>query len=315
MYDVAVLGDLNYDLVMADLTEEPAANREVLAGAHRLALGGSAGIFAAVLRALGSKVGFIGRIGSDMLGDLLRAALDARGIDTAGLRRGPEAQTGLTVSLVREGERALVTVPGAMALLRAADIPWDQVGRARHLHLASYYLLAALRPEVPAILAKARALGLTTSLDTGWDPADRWEWPEIEALLPLVDVFLPNETEALHLTGAGGAPEALDRLLAAGAGAVAVKMGARGALAGRGAERLASPPYPVRALDSTGAGDSFDAGFIHLFTRGRELRACLDLGNACGALAVGRLGGAEDAPDEAGVLSFMASFGRQSSPE
>lgn len=304
-FDVVALGDLNCDLILTGLGGPPAPGREVLAGAHRIALGGSTGIFAGVLGSLGDSVGFVGLVGQDHFGDLVCQFLERHRVDPGGVLKRQDVRTGLTISLVRAGDRALVTVPGSVARLRAEHVPWDYVRQGRHLHVASYYLQAGLRPALGGILAKARRSGLTTSLDTGWDPGEEWDWPGLAALLPVVDVFLPNETEALHLTGAGDVEGALAALLAAGAGIVAIKRGAAGAIAGRGAERARAAAHPVQAIDPTGAGDSFDAGFIHCYLRGGDLASCLAFANACGALATLRIGGAEGAPSAAEVISFL----------
>lgn len=304
-FDVVAVGDLNCDLVLVDLAGPPAADREVLAGSYRIALGGSTAIFAGVMGSLGDKVGFVGLLTQDHFGDLVCRLLEGHGVDLGGLRRAQDSQSGLTVSLVRAGDRALVTVPGSIAELRVEDVPWDYLKQGRHLHVASYYLQTGLRPALRELFAKARRAGLSTSLDTGWDPGEGWDWPDLAALLPLVDVFLPNETEALHLTGAGDAEGALDSLLAAGAGTVVLKRGGSGALAGRGAERLGVAAYPVEVVDTTGAGDSFDAGFMHTFLGGGDLRSCLAFANACGAMAACRIGGAEGAPSADEVFSFM----------
>lgn len=305
-FDVVAVGDLNCDLILVDLEGPPAAGREVLAGSYRIALGGSTGIFAAVMGSLGDQVGFVGLLGRDHFGELVCQLLEEHGVDLNGLCRTRAVQSGLTISLVRAGDRALVTVSGSIAELRAEDVPWDYLKQGRHLHVSSYYLQAGLRPSLGGILSEARRAGLTTSLDTGWDPRQKWDWPELAALLPLVDVFLPNETEALHLTGAGEAEDALTSLLASGAGTVAIKRGGSGAIAGRGSVRWAAAAYPVQAVDTTGAGDSFNAGFIHRYLKGDDLSSCLTFANACGAMAARRIGGAEGAPTAAEVGSFMA---------
>ncbi|MGE5549914.1 MAG: carbohydrate kinase family protein [Bacteroidota bacterium] len=304
-FDAVALGDLNGDLIITRLAGPPVVDTEVLAEAYNLTLGGSTGIFAGVLGSLGSRVGFVGLIGKDYVGDIVRRRLEAHGVDTAGVIEQPGQQTGLTASLVLGDDRALVTVLGTIAGLKGSDIPWDYIKQAGHLHVGSYYLQTGLRPALGEVFAQAKKLGLTTSLDTGWDPAEQWQWPMLAAILPSVDVFLPNETEALHLTGKHDAESALTAILEAGAGTVAVKRGGRGSIAGRGADRYIAAPRPAKVLDTTGAGDSFDAGFIHRFVAGDDLAACLEFANACGALAVSRVGGADGAPTEAEVRLFM----------
>lgn len=294
---------------MANLAGPPVLDTEVLAESYHLTLGGSAAIFAGVLGSLGARVGFVGLIGEDYFGDFLGHQLASHHVDLGGLMRSPGKQTGLTVPLVHGGDRALVTVLGTIARLSATDVPWGYIQQARHLHLASFYLQRGLRPSLGQVLSEARRLGLTTSLDTGWDPAEKWDWPEVAGFLPLVDIFLPNETEALHLTGQPDVESALAAMLEAGVRVVAVKRGARGSLAGCGAARVVAGPRATRVVDTTGAGDSFDAGFVHRFLAGDDLPACVDFANACGALAVSRVGGADGAPAEAEVKSYMRVAG------
>ena len=309
-FDAVALGDLNCDMVLTGLERPPMAGREVLAASYGLCLGGSTGIFAGVLGSLGARVGFIGLVGHDELGGLLKRRLAGHGVDTGGVRTDASVQTGLTISLVQGRDRALVTVLGTIAGLRPEHIPWDYLCAGRHLHVASYYLQSGLRPAMGEILVEARRHGLSISLDTGWDPRETWDWPAVAALLPLVDVFLPNETEALHLTGARDADAALTVLLAAGARTVAVKRGSEGAIAGRGNERVRAAPFPAEVIDPTGAGDSFDAGFIYRLLQGGDLSSCLAWGNASGSLAVGRIGGAAGAPGADEVEFSMHAAGR-----
>ena len=310
-FGIVALGDLNCDLILVELENPPVPNQEILAQSYNLTLGGSTGIFAAVSGGLGAKVGFVGLLGRDYFGDFLHARLAEYGVDTGGIRRDRDILTGLTVSLVREGERALVTVLGSIAGLRPEDLPWDYIRQGRHLHLASYYLQNSLRPEIGGILAAAHQAGMTTSLDPGWDPREEWDWPAVAALLPDVDIFLPNETEALHLIGTADINAALAAMLAAGAGIVAVKQGAEGAIAGRGAERVKAPPLRINVVDTTGAGDSFDAGFVHAYLQGNDLASCLEFANAAGALAACRVGGADGAPTADDVISFMHAAARR----
>ena len=207
---------------------------------------------------------------------------------------------GTSIFLIALG--AILTFAGAMARFGLSRVRFDVVARARQLHLSSYFLQQALQPDVPALLARAHELGLTTSADTGHDPAETWQ---IDGLLEELDVFLPNEVEARALTGAATAAEALERLLAR-VPTVAVKRGAAGALAGRGSERVDVPGFAVQAIDTTGAGDAFDAGFLASLLAGEDLAACVRRGNACGALTAVHVGGSGGF-DRARVEALLSS--------
>jgi len=206
------------------------------------------------------------------------------------VRRDAALRTGITVALSDARDRALVTYPGAIAALRAEEIDDALLARAGHLHVSSYYLQRALQPGLGALFARARALGLTTSLDPGFDPAQRWG-AELLELLPLVDVFLPNALEACAVGGEPTATRAL-KALENGVTRTVVKLGGEGCLAlDEDGAPLAVPAFRVEAVDSTGAGDSFDAGFLHAWRRGLPLRECLRWGAACGGLSTRGIGG------------------------
>ncbi|MFI5270203.1 MAG: carbohydrate kinase family protein, partial [Chloroflexota bacterium] len=222
-----------------------------------------------------------------LFGQYMLRHLDQQDIDRSGVRLDPTQRTGASVLLSTRQDRAILTYPGSMAQAALEHIRFDVVAQARHLHLSSYFLQSALRPDVPALLARARALGLTTSADTGHDPAEHWQ---VGGLLEGLDIFLPNTVEALALTGASSAADALERL-AARVPTVAIKRGAMGALAAHGTQRVDIPAFPVQVQDTTGAGDAFDAGFLAGWLQGGDLAACVRRGNACGAYTAAHVGG------------------------
>ncbi|HLG76366.1 MAG TPA: PfkB family carbohydrate kinase, partial [Ktedonobacteraceae bacterium] len=184
-------------------------------------------------------------------------------------------------------DRAILTAPEAMAKFSIQQVRLDLLARARHLHLSSYFLQSALQPHVPQLLAQARALGLSTSVDPGFDPAERWQIP---GLLQELDFFFPNEVEACAITGETDVRAALE-VLAGQTPTVAIKCGAQGTLAAHRNERIHIPAFTVEAVDTTGAGDAFDAGFLAAALAGEDLTTCVRSGNACGALTAAHRGG------------------------
>lgn len=304
MKPVLVAGELNVDLVFRDCRAMPAPGHEVLADDARLVPGSSSLICALGLARLGNKVAFAGRTGADAWGDHCVSALEDAGVDAAAVERDPALRTGVTASFSTAGDRALVTFPGAIGALRAADVDDALLAAARHLHVSSYYLQAALRPDLGSLFARARALGLTTSLDPGFDPAQRWgdAWPE---LLSAVDVFLPNDVELAGISGCASLPQAL-RALENGHTRIVVKRGRHGcATLGDAGRLVESPVFRVDAVDSTGAGDSFDAGFLHAWLRGLPLADALRWGNACGALSTRGVGGTARQADAAEAQALL----------
>ena len=291
-FDVTIAGELNLDLILYGLPEQLAPEREQLADSMMLTLGSSSAILAHNLSALGSRVGFQSRIGHDPLGEIALQRLGESGVDVSRVRRVEgKSTTGLTVILHHEAWRNILTYAGTISELAWEDLDLEYLADARHFHLSSYYLQRALLPRVSELFQQLKARGLTISLDTNDDPDDRWEGG-LQDVLRHVDVFLPNEREACKAAATDDLEVAI-RKLSQIVPLVVVKLGRNGALAQRGTERLVSPPRTVKTVDTIGAGDSFDAGFLHEFVRGADLQACLASGNLVGALSTTRPGGTE----------------------
>jgi sugar/nucleoside kinase (ribokinase family) len=307
-FDVTIAGELNLDLILYGLPDDLPPERELLADRMMLTLGGSSAILAHNLSALGSRVGFQSRIGDDDLGQSALQPLQQSGVDVSGVRRVPGAiKTGLTVILQREAWRNMVTYSGTIAELGWDDLDLEYLADSRHFHLSSFYLQRGLRPRVPELFRKMKEAGLTISLDTNDDPDDGWEGGLHDALR-YVDVFLPNEREARKAAGDGDLEVAVKKL-AALVPVVVVKLGRDGAMAQRGADRFLSPTLRVEAVDAVGAGDSFDAGFLHQYVRGADLPACLSAGNLAGAFSTTRSGGTEAFRDAIYRERFLKEHG------
>jgi len=292
-FDVTIAGELNLDLILYGLPEQLAPERELLAEGMMLTLGSSSAIVAHNLAALGSRVGFQSRIGDDPLGQIALERLQLGGVDVSLVRRVPsEITTGLTVILHHAAWRNILTYSGTIAELQWQDLDLDYLGDSRHFHFSSYYLQKGLRPRVAELFQHLKSKGLTISLDTNDDPDDQWEGG-LREILRYVDVFLPNEREACKAAGTEEVESAIQEL-AELVPLVVVKIGREGAIAQRGSERLRSPGVEgVVPVDTVGAGDSFDAGFLHEYVRGSDLHTCLARGNRAGALSTTRPGGTE----------------------
>jgi len=307
-FDVTIAGELNLDLILYGLPEQLLPERELLADRMMLTLGSSSAIVAHNLAALGSRVGFQSRIGDDPLGQIAIDRLRQGGVDVSQVRRAPGATTtGLTVILYHEAWRNILTYLGTIAELAWDDLDLDYLADSRHFHLSSYYLQRALRPRVAELFQRLKAKGLTISLDTNDDPDDRWEG-DLRELLRHVDVFLPNEREACKAAGTEDL-EAAVKKLSAWVPLLVVKLGRKGAMAQRGNDRFASPAHQVTVVDPVGAGDSFDAGFLHEYVRGAALPKCLASGNRAGALSTTRPGGTEAFRDAAHRQEFFRQRG------
>jgi ribokinase len=312
--DLVVIGEAALD-VLVDCPRPVAwGQAETVVPDARLVLGSSGAITAAAAARLGVATAFVGVVGDDHAGDIFVADLGATGVDVSGVRRVAGARTGMTVVLQDRGERALLTFPGTMA-----DLVAGAVGRAyldaRHVHVSSYFLQTGLHAGLGALLAAASAHGATTSIDPGWDPGGTWDHGLL-GLLGHVDWLLPNGTEAAHIAAAAGAPPAvaddaearLDVLAPGGRGA-AVKLGAAGAVLRHAGRTVRLGTDAVEPVDTTGAGDNFDAGFIAGLLSGADPADALVAAMACGRIALGGRGGTGQMATRDAALAAGARWG------
>jgi sugar/nucleoside kinase (ribokinase family) len=305
-YDLMVIGELNVDLVLSggDVTPE-FGQKEKVVEEMELVLGSSSAIFACGAAKLGLRTAFIGKLGQDGFGKLMLRTLKAAGVATSFIIIDPAIKTGLSVNLVRAADRAILTYLGSIAALDAAEVDLSAVRRARHLHVSSYFMQKGLQKGLARVFTAAREAGLTVSFDTGWDPQEKWdEDGAISKILAHVNVFMPNEGEARAITGARSLEEAVERL-SRQVEILVVKRGERGALARRGAENWEQAAFPVEVVDTIGAGDSFNAGFLYGYLSGLPLAESLRLGCACGALATTKPGGTAGQPALEELKKFL----------
>lgn len=287
--DCIVAGEANADLILQRVP--PLAwNKEKTCAGFDLILGGSSSITAFNLAKLGPRVSFVGVIGRDPLGDFVEARLTAASVDLSHLKRSNTEKTGATIwHSNSKGQRAGLTYPGTIPLLKAADVGRDLLAQARHLHVGHYFLLREFHKQAARLFRTAKELGLTTSLDCNYDPEEKWD-SGIRGVLRYTDIFFPNETEAKRLTGVSSVDRAA-KLLSTMARVVVVKLGAKGALVHAEGKIIRKPARKVRAVDTTGAGDSFDAGYLARFLNGGTAVQCLTAGIAAAARCVTRVGG------------------------
>jgi sugar/nucleoside kinase (ribokinase family) len=290
-FDVLAMGELNPDIIITGLKEAPTLNREIRAEACKKVLGSSTALCAANLSSLGVRTAFCGKVGEDEEGAFVLRELEKRGIGTGFCKTDSASKTGVTFALSWGGDRALVTVPGAIAEFSARDFKMEILSCAKHLHVGSYFLQTALRADIPEIFRTARSLGLTTSLDSGWDDSGEWDYG-IKNTLKHTDIFFPNEAEALAITKRSSYREAALELAEFCSLAV-IKRGKNGVYCVKEKDAFSAACYEdMPVIDTTGAGDSFNAGFIYGFINGFPPWKCLEYGNACGNITVGVIGGA-----------------------
>lgn len=293
-FDLLVIGEINPDLILSGSDIVPVFGQvEKLVENARLTIGSSSVIMACGAARLGLNVAFIGLVGDDEMGRFMLNAMQERGIDTSACVTDTAVATGLSVILSRPGDRAILTYLGTIPLLKQEQIDLSILSRARHVHVGGYFLLQALRPALPKLFIEARKRGLTTSLDTNWDPTENWD---VAAVLPYCDVFFPNQEEVLQITKQDDLQAGLSSLTDK-VGTLAVKLGQAGGMVIRqGETAVSAPALPVNVVDTTGAGDSFDAGFLYGFLHNWSLTQSIHLATACGSLSTRDIGGTTAQP-------------------
>jgi sugar/nucleoside kinase (ribokinase family) len=308
-FDVTVVGELNLDLILYGLPDELEPEKELLANDLALTLGSSSAIFAHNLAVMGNQVGFISRIGADPLGEIALVRLEGGGADVSRVRRvARPTKTGLTVIVTGTGSRRILTYPGAMFEMGYDDLDLDYLRSSKHFHLSSFYLHRALRPRIAEVFEQMKRAGLGTSLDTNDDPEDRWEG--LDDVLPFVDVLFVNEREAGKIAREDNLEVAVEKL-AGKVKVVAFKLGARGGRVRQGRQEWIHAGYKVNAVDPVGAGDSFDAGFLHQYVRGADLVTCLAYGNLAGAYSTTQPGGTEAFRERLKWQDFLQQHGNE----
>jgi sugar/nucleoside kinase (ribokinase family) len=310
MTGVLVAGDANLDLVLrGDVVPRFGQAEQLLDGAD-LVLGSSAGICAAGLARLGVDTALVARVGADVFGARTRELLADAGVDTSAVAV-TEEPTGVSVILSAPDDRAILTLTGALASLTGEDVraALESTG-ATHLHVASFFLVPQLARELPEVLGRARERGVTTSLDTNWDPAERWHG--VAECLPHLDVLLPNAQEAVALARSLGEDPA-DAVAASVALArrgplVVVKDGAEGGFAARpDGTVVRAAGLVLDVVDTTGAGDSFDAGFLAAWLAGLSLEEAVRWAAVAGSLSTRAAGGTGGQATRAEVEARIAA--------
>jgi len=294
-YDILVVGELNVDIILSGDVTPVFDQVERLVSDSSLVLGSSSAIFACGAARLGLNTSITSKIGQDTLGEFCLNALKNRNVDVSGVFLDPGVKTGMSLILNCGVDRAILTYPGSMENFSLEDINPDLLRKTRHLHLGGYYLLSTLRPQVVQLFNMARSLGITTSLDTNYDPSGRWE-EDLEPLLRLTNVFLPNETELLRISRESSIEAGLKKL-AGWVEMVVVKQGAHGATARKGDQDYKAAGLPMKVVDTVGAGDTFDAGFLYGYLHNWDLQRSLRLGCICGSLSTRLAGGTQAQPN------------------
>lgn len=290
-YDVVAIGELNVDIILNQIEGFPQVGKEIFAHKLSTVIGSSTAIFASNASTLGLKVAVVGMIADDAYGNLIRRSLSDRGVDVSFIIEHPTVPTGATLVMTYGDDRANITYQGTMDVMSLKDINQAIFKKARHIHISSVFMQTALKEDLLRILELAKLNDATTSLDPQWDPREKWDL-NYKDILPFVSVFLPNESEHACIAGKTKMEDAISTLKPY-VNICVVKNGTHGStLYGRDIEEYKAKPYSHKKLvDAIGAGDSFNAGFIHHYLQGKSLQECQDFGNLMGAINTTSTGG------------------------
>ncbi len=299
---ILVIGSLNMDLVVRS-PRMPAAGETLIGGGFRTVPGGKGANQAVACARLGAETHMLGRVGRDAFGDALARNLKQSGVQAGRLLRDRNEPTGIAVIIVdAQGQNSIVVASGANGRVSPHDVErlgnlWDSVG------------FLVLQLEIPlesvdCALRLARRRGVKSVLDAG--PARRLP----AGFLKKVDILSPNEHETEAILGSPvrdqkSAKAAAERLLGMGAGAVVLKLGARGCLVAQEGGCRAVPAFRVKAVDTTAAGDAFTAALTVALSEGAALHEAAKMANAAGALACTRFGAQPSMPTRREVASFL----------
>lgn len=290
-YDIAAIGELNVDIILNGIESEPEIGKEKFCKDMIVTLGSSTAIFAANAAALGSKVCFVGLVGKDSFGQLVRTSLEAKGVATHFIGEG-NTPTGATICMSYGEDRANLTYQGSMDVMGFDQIDKSVFALSKHIHLSSLFMQSALLRDIHKVLDAAAENGCTVSLDTQWDPMEKWalDYPKV---LPKITVFMPNEKELCALTGKASLEDAIAEVLPYLGGIMLVKCGSKGSLLVKkdGSRKLLPAFLNKDVVDAIGAGDSFNSGFVSAFVKGLSPEECQKTGNLTGAVNTTAAGG------------------------
>ena len=309
--DVLGIGELNPDRVLSGIAANgPVIGTEQAFAQEDMVLGSSTAIACVLMQRLGLKTALSASVGDDPAGVFCLDTLRREGVNCDPVVIDPDQATGVTYSITYPTDRMLLTRLGTMGTFAAGHVDQSWISRARHVHSGSFFILGALRPGLSGLFAAARAAGATTSLDFGWDITGKWDCEALAAVLPHTDVVFPNQDELAAVTGCTDIDEGVAVLHRMGASEVVVKLGPEGSLVSCDGTIVRHAGFAVDPVDTTGAGDALNAGYIFARLAGWPAEDRLRMGNACGAITVNSVGGTGGLQSLASVRALIAAAGQ-----
>lgn len=311
MKKILCVGNVTADLMLSPVDSLPASGTLAAVDNMLIVPGGCAANTAVDLAKLGLSPALCCKVGRDSFGDMILSAFERDGVDVSPCIRGEVPTTTSVVCISSAGERSFLYYPGSAADQRAQEIPRDAVAAADIVFVGGAQLMASFIGQPCAdFFAECRAAGKFTALDTAWDYRGRW-MRDLEVVLAHTDLFMPSESEAEMLAGTSDFDKMADEFFRLGVKNVIIKAGGRGAyICEGGRERFMSPALPEKAkVDTTGAGDSFCAGFLWGLAEGRSYRASAVIANAVGAHSIAKMGATAGIPSISEIYTYLNALG------
>lgn len=292
--DVLVIGDLNNDLIVREIKGLPSIGREILFDDYNIVIGGSGGIFANVISQIGCSTGIISKVGDDFFGEILLKRCKKNGVKTELVKTVLGNKTGLTISLSYPGGKSQISELKLLKTMRSEEIILDKIDSLKHVHFSSYFMMDSLKKDYINLISriKDRFKNVTISFDTNDDPEEKWDQRLLD-IFKNIDILLLNDREALGISQKSNCNEAL-KFLSEMIKIVIIKLGKEGYLAsidGKINRGYCLNPLNKKYLDSTGAGDNFDAGFVFGFLKKLNYEKNLLFANYCGEISLEYMGG------------------------
>ena len=306
--EVTVLGDINLDIITSPIKRYPKKDQQLDLSNFIVQLGGSSAIFASACSRLGIKTKFIGRLGKDPISEFLINEIEKLGIVNK-IRRVKGERSGITISLTFEDmKRAMITFKGSNENLSIKDFALKEI-EGELIHIGGFNLLESLRKDVYKIFKFAKKKGIKTSLDPNWDPKGwtKKRLKDLKKILKITDFLFPDYEEGKAITKLRNERKIVKNLIELGVRVVALKCGKKGCWVGEDGKIFYVKGFKVKSIQTTGAGDVFNAGFIKAYFSGRGIKECGKWGNAAGALSTTNIG-LERFPTQRKIRKLIEGF-------
>ena len=289
-----VIGDLNIDLILNQIEGFPKLGKEILSKYYSMEIGGSGGIFSAVLSRLGIRTAIISKIGKDFYGKFILKELKKNCVDTGRLIVDKKATTDLTISLSYKKGKSQISQLDLIKNIKSDEIYLENLDNIKHIHFSSYFMMEGLKDDYVKMIKLIKKINknISFSLDTNDDPSNLWN-QKIFKILAFIDILFLNKKEALQITRESTIKSAVVKLNNY-LPIVIIKLGSQGFLAisnGKIFRGFCKNLENKNFKDGTGSGDNFDAAFVYGFLKGYDIKTSLEFANFCAEKSIEYCGG------------------------